>query len=358
MELLRPGGELLGHVDLDPDWDPAVEWTRLSGLRACGIWSPGSHAVRAIVPLWHGEQGEPFMRGFGVTLSDGGDRTWDEEFSIRYFAEPARRAAADLIAQGVMTPGESYLYRTLAYEPDASAARDTPTFSARELPPPLVLHDLPQAALDGASPRHGDAQPGDFEVYVPAEVLEEASTLTADAGDRETGGILVGHLGRAPRSAADDAGAGDRGGTPDICVALTAIIPARHTVEHSTRLTFTSDTWTDVRRMVQLRGMGELVLGWWHSHPVFAWCRERGCSTEAQRQCASAQGFFSEDDGALHRTMFPRAFTVALLMSHSARGILPRLFGWRRGLIAPRGYSVVAHPVSPGGTAHASLVTV
>jgi len=359
MELVWPGGELLGHASLDPDWDPAIEWTRLSGLRTHGVWAPASQAERGIDALWHSELGEPFMRGFRVTLAHHTGTAWHEDFSIRYFAELARTASASLIEKGTLAPGDSYRYRTLAYEPDtAEPSVDSPLFSTVDLSPPLVLHDLPPAAVAGATPRLSDAKADDFEVYTPNAVLEEASTLTAGAGDVETGGILIGHLGREPHTTQADDPSRSTMRPAEICVAITALIPARHTVGDSTKLTFTSDTWTDVRRAVELRGRGEIVLGWFHSHPQHAWCREKGCPLEQQRQCASAVGFFSTDDGALHRTMFPRAFTVALVMTHSARGILPRLFGWRDGLLEPRGYRVLAQPLFIGEMSHATPVAV
>jgi proteasome lid subunit RPN8/RPN11 len=350
MEVLRTGGELVGHTSLDPDWDPAIEWTRLAGLRTLGIWAPESQAERAIEALWHSELGEPFMRGFRVTLADRTGAAWHEDFSIRYFAEAARASSA----------GDPYLYRALAYEPDTAETPDEPAlFATVDRPQPLVFHDVPPAVHAGALPQRADAHAGDFEVYIPRAVLDDASTLTAGAGDVETGGILIGHLGREV-DATQAAGAEPRSDTrpSEICVAITALIPARHTVGHSVKLTFTSDTWTDVRRAVALRGRGELVLGWFHSHPQQAWCREKGCSLAAQQQCPSAAGFFSADDGALHRTVFPRAFTVALVMTHSAQGIIPRLFGWRAGLLESRGYSILAQPLLIVERLHATPIAV
>jgi len=358
MEVLRPTGELLGHATIEPDWEPAVEWTRLAGLRTRGIWAPGAEAERAIDALWHAELGEPFTRGFRVTFADAVDREWHEEFSIHYFADAARSVAATLVAKGALAAGDRYLYRVLAYEPDTPVASDTDgRFAAADAPPPLPIHDVQPGALLDASPRHADAQVDDFEVYIPGAVLDEAEALTAGAGDLETGGILIGHLGRVA-AAATAATVRPDTSTSDICVAVSALVPARHTIGHATKLTFTSDTWTDVRRTVALRRRGELVLGWFHSHPQLAWCREQGCSPDAQQRCTAAAGFFSADDVALHRTVFPRAFTVALLMTHSVQGILPRLFGWRAGLLEPRGYRVLTHPLSFGELPHAAPVAV
>jgi hypothetical protein len=345
IEVLRPDGTLLGHSNPDPDWEPAIEWTRLSGLRTRGVWAPDAHAERSIVPLWHSDLGEPFLRGFQVSLADGDGRSWHEEFPIRYFFDLAREAAAELIASGRLAAGDRYLYRVLAYDDDGRVASgDAAPFATEEVGTALALHEPPPELRTDVATRHADAEDGDFEVYIPGGVIAEASALTTGAGEAETGGILIGHVCRAP--GADRAAAQPEPATPpssEICVSVTALIAARHTVSHSTRLTFTSDTWTDVRRTVALRRQGEMVLGWFHSHPVFAWCRERGCPIERQRECTAAAGFFSVEDVALHRTMFPRAFTVALLMSHSVSGMVPRLFGWRAGFVEPRGYTLTRH---------------
>jgi hypothetical protein len=270
------------------------------------------------------------MRGFRVNLESGGT-AWHGDFTIAYFAGLAQMAAGRLREQGALARGESFLYRALAYaQPGADAiGPHSAAFAVADQPAPLPIRDVSRRALEARSAPAGDTHTDDFEVYVPAHVLEEASTLTAGAGDVETGGILIGHLGRDPQG-------------PDIFVEITALIQARHTVGAATKLTFTSDTWTDVRGAVALRRRGEHLLGFFHSHPQDTWCRERGCPIEQQRQCSAADGFFSEDDLAMHRTMFPRAFTVALVMTRSIRGIVPRLFGWREGAFVPRGYRVLA----------------
>lgn len=345
MELLRPDGEAVGHATLEPDWDPVIEWTRLAGLRTLGVWAPEAAAERTIEPLWHRDLGEPYMRGFRVHLATE-DAGWHEDFSILHFGGLARAAAARLVDGGALADGERFLYRTLAYEQPGGTVDPQPaSFAVMDRPPPLVLRDVSRSGLLGASAPAGDTHVDDFDVFIPAGVLDEASALTARAGDVETGGVLIGHLDR------------DRGGS-EIFVAITTVIPARHTVRASTTLTFTSDTWTEVRRAVERRRRDEMVLGWFHSHPQHAWCREKRCPIEQQQQCSAADGFFSPDDLALHRTMFPRAFMVALVMTHSVKGILPRLFGWRAGVFEPRGFRVLAGSVVTGETTHAASTTV
>ncbi len=331
MELLRPDGTTIGRASLEPDWEPAIEWSRLTGLRTLGVWAPESRAERSLEPLWHSRLGEPYMRGFRIRLASQDGVAWHEDFSVRYFGSLARAAAVQLVEAGALDTSEGFLYRALAYAHDEGSPEGPDSFTVVDHPPPLAIREASRSALMDLSAPGGDVNREDFEVFLPQTILEQASALTAGAGEMETGGVLIGHLGREP-------------GQPDIWAEITALIPARHTVGQSTKLTFTSDTWTDVRRAVELRAESELVLGWFHSHPQYAWCREKQCPIEAQRRCSAADGFLSTDDVALHRTMFPRAFTIALLMTHSIKGIVPRLFGWRAGFLKPRGYRVVAQP--------------
>jgi len=111
------------------------------------------------------------------------------------------------------------------------------------------------------------------------------------------------------------------------------------------KLTFTSDTWTDVRAAVALRNAGELLVGWWHSHPAHAWCK--ACPLERQRVCQLSTGFLSTEDRALHRAMFVAAFTQALVVTQSAAGLETKLFGWRRGALQPRGFRLLDSHTGP-----------
>jgi hypothetical protein len=181
----------------------------------------------------------------------------------------------------------------------------------------------------------GEHDPADIEVVLPDYVLDEMIVLTQAAGECEVGGVLIGHLcaDTEPRA---------------IGVEVTAQIPARHTVGDASKLTFTSDTWTDVRAAVRLRRRDELLLGSWHSHPAHAWCR--ACPPERQRECQLATGFMSADDRVLHRAMFPAAFSQAVVVTQSVLGTHASWFGWRRGTIQPRGFRL-----TPSGPEQAPL---
>jgi proteasome lid subunit RPN8/RPN11 len=335
MELLGATGERLGQMPLEPDWEPATEWTRLAGLRTLGVWAPEAEAERGVEPLWHSTLGEPYVGGFRVHLGRGDGCAWFADFPLAYFAREARAASADLVHQGRLKAGEEFLYLATAFARPAAVEARVSRFDAVDAPAPLAVLDTPLEPLLAASRLHGEGRAEDFPVFIHQSVLNDARSLTEHAGDRETGGVLIGHL----RQAND---VNDADAAREIFVEVTALVPARHTVSDSLTLTFTSDTWTDVRAALVLRDRREQLLGWFHSHPQAAWCRAKKCSLEQQRTCSLAAGFLSEQDCTLHRTMFPRAFTLALVMTHTIAGCVPALFGWRTGMLAARPFRVLA----------------
>jgi proteasome lid subunit RPN8/RPN11 len=181
-------------------------------------------------------------------------------------------------------------------------------------------------------------------VFLPRRVLDEAVASARRAGDVETGGVLVGRLRRDGASA-----------PPGLFVEITAQVPAPHTRAESTRLTFTAETWAAVQAAITLRRRGEVMLGWWHSHPDF--CRLRHCPEERRAACPGAAPFFSPEDVHLHATCFPSAYQVALLVSDSTPdGMTWSLFGWAQGMVTARGFHVVADDPTTGGEFHATHV--
>jgi len=155
--------------------------------------------------------------------------------------------------------------------------------------------------------------------------MEEASTRSRDAGGVETGGILVGRLHRSK-------------GQPEVFLEVTAMLPAPHTASESQRLTFTHETWSAVQNALELRRSNEIQLGWFHYHPRF--CSK--CPEEAQKRCAYARPFFSGEDVHMHRTVFPRAFHIALLLSDLGGPELDAsLFGWSQGVVTNRGFHIL-----------------
>jgi proteasome lid subunit RPN8/RPN11 len=328
LEVRTLDGEVLHREALSPDWVPAVESARLTGLRTHGVWKQANGAEPRLEPLWHEAVGEPLLQGVRVHMEYDGLTWFADVPTAQYFSDAARSVVAARLVDGQVKPADRVRYAVAAY---AAAAGGAPRlrFDTMDMPQPFAVRDRGFGGLVAQSTACGEGDSSDVDVVLPEDVLDEMCALTRDAGERETGGILLGHLCR------DDARA-------DIGIEVTAHIPARHTVADPVKLTFTSDTWTDVRAAVALRKAGELMVGWWHSHPALAWCAK--CPIERQRDCQLTKSFLSADDRALHRAMFPCAFTLALVVTHSVLGLDTTMFGWRHGGLASRGFRL-----RPGG---------
>jgi proteasome lid subunit RPN8/RPN11 len=322
--LYGEGKVSLGQVAVAVDWEPAREWAEFRALRQCPARAFEAGRVSTVQPLWHSTLGEPYMKGFRVSVELKDEPEVSVEFTTSYFRRLAKQASALLIKKGALKKGERFKYLLAAFPQEKTPEALKLKFTTEEVAPDLSLKDASLAASLRESIFQGHHDDEDMPLFVPQRVLEEAKALSKQAGAKETGGILIGHLGR-------DAG------LPELFAEVTAQIPARHTEASLTSLTFTSETWTDVRAALDLRRKGELMLGWWHSHPVREWCKD--CSAESQKACTMASDFFSAHDHALHRTIFPRAYSVALVVNDLAADAATfSVFGWRRGLLESRGF--------------------
>jgi proteasome lid subunit RPN8/RPN11 len=325
------GNRVVATVEIsEPDWEPAVQWTHFQAVRA-GRASPGLwYGASEVEPIWDAASGRPFVSSVGVRVP-GGSRSSPSidgtKIPSRYFRADVEKAATRLVQEGTLEAGERFRYRVTARPGESRMRAVVATedgISVDRLPQaqPVVDRSFDEAKR-GARARdtdHSDAS--DLPVILPSSLLDEAVELAAAAGEIETGGLLVGALCR------------DGGGT-GLFVEVRALLPARHSIGRADRVTFTPETWEDALAAITLRGNGECLVGWMHSHPDFC----GSCSGEARDRCPLSVPFLSEHDRSLHRTVFVRPFDIAMLVSnHGPRGHECSLFGWRRGIIERRSF--------------------
>jgi hypothetical protein len=332
LDFYRADGTALGQRPLEPDWTPALEWVHFEGIREGRLpavmavsRAPGACRVE---PVWHPQSGQPFVSGFQIVLLANGSGAVSRQIPTTYLRGPAQHAAAAFVDQGLLQAGEAFKYLVSAFVgPDTAPAPD-PTdggFVVEDIAQPLPLKPASlETFFTGAVPSGGAHVTGDFPVFVRQAVIDETLELSRQAGDVETGGVLVGLLHHDPS-------------VPEVFMEVTAQIAAPHTEAAATKLTFTPDTWAAVRAALALRKRGELMIGWWHYHPDF--CRLRKCPEEKRRLCTASSAFFSGDDVALHTALFARAYNTALLISDSApTGLTTSLFGWCQGMVTARSF--------------------
>ena len=339
--LRRHSGVVLGCVHVPMDWVPAQETLALEMLRR-GIGGSAAEMV-GIEPEWEAP-GRPRIRGFSATLLAAGEPAVSRRFPLSYFADQARIAAEHFVETGALKAGDLFEYSVLAVPQERTpvAARRFVVENS-EAAVPVKAADL--KTMMGSALALGTSDGEEMPAFVQWRVLEQISALTRRAGAMETGGVLVGHVCR------------DEG---KVFVEITAQVPTPAQGE-LTRLAFTPAVWSSVRAATNARGAGEIWCGWWHSHswwhaPI---AQQQQAIDETTRVAnAAAQPFFSEDDRQVHRTVFPRAYSVALLVTDSPHGGMSwSAFGWQLGRIVARGFHAVGVPLSefvlPTGVDHA-----
>ncbi len=340
LELLKENGARLGQTSAEVDWEPARECTRFLGIRRGLLPLKESFRSTTIEPLWHRSTGEPYLQGFRVTVSGKDCGGASKDFSTAYFDNLARLASSHFVKSGSLKEGERFQYLVAAYPDHAEAESNTPdgaqiwapsNFESQEVEPEISYDVKPLSESMEGAVLEGTVNESDMPVLVPKQILDEAEAATLSARGTETGGILIGHLRR------DE-------GKPEIFAEITAQIPAQAN-GGTHKLTFSPETWTAVQAAVDIRNKKEIFVGFWHSHPVIEWCKNNECSIDKLQTCPLANGFLSNDDLAMFRTVFPRAYSVALVCSDLPLGKPSfSLFGWRGGKVESRGF----HIIKPG----------
>ena len=335
LEILDRDQQRLAQLPARINFEPAAEAATFGAQRKAhpSVHHPGRRMT--IEPIPHATAGSPYCDGFRVRIQADGVEGFDHLFAGSYFKSAALAGSAALVKKGVLKEADPFHYLIAAREKAAAPAA----------PARIAVHHVAKAVpfqegrlgdLTDRSVAFGELLEVDAPVYIPQEVIEQANRLTERARDKETGGILVGHLVRDP-------------GIPEIGIVVTAQIPARHAQGKSTELTFTPNTWASVRDTLALRDHGEIMVGWWHSHPGKYWqqttCAK--CPPERRRVCPIARNFFSAHDENLHETIFPKAYNVALVITNTEEGLRQALYGWREGIVQPRGFFIQRHPDRP-----------
>jgi proteasome lid subunit RPN8/RPN11 len=298
-----------------PDFGPAVEWAQLEALKRGWLPSAGT----AVIQPQFREDGDPGIQSFRVRIPVNGT-DFEQDLSFTCFADMAAVYRAALIQAGKLEEEDCY-WNLSAWESPEGVEGNLPALG--------LMANVGGEDMQGRAARariEGRYVEDDVKVIVAAEVLRESAERARAAAPMECGGVLLGRLHR------DVSG--------ELFAEVTALIPALRAIPSETELRFTPEAWKSVRDAVALRGRRELWLGWAHSHPVLEFeCGK--CPIERRRTCARATHLFSEQDRSLHRTVFPRAFSVGIVANVlSDSEVVHSYFGWREGRIVERGVHV------------------
>ena len=329
VEVTSRHDQFVDKLWLTMDWDPARQWSYFELVRS-GELPPSTHLPpSSIEPVWDTRERAPVVGGIKVVFEASNRTRHASVIPVEYFRSAVQRASASLVQSEQLEAGEAFSYRVCAFPgpSSASAHGDSGDFEIEAIDEPLVLESLPVERLLRTAERRCESawNDRDLPIFIHARVLDESRTQAESGDGMETGGMLIGRLCRDPASG-------------DLCLEVTAQIPARHTVATGTSLRFSPQSWADADAAIALRNHGEQLAGWHHCRPAQLWpCRN--CPPARRAKCPASRPFFSNHDCSLHRSVFPAAFNVALLLSFLDQDEPSiDLFGWREGRICPRGF--------------------
>jgi len=321
------GGAPLGQFEATLDFGPVAEFGRFTALRRWSRPELAAEAETRVQPVWHATAGQPYVQGLRVTARADAMPAIRADVPSSYFKSSAMSIGDTLVDQKKLEPGEQFNYAVLAFP--VSGERD------KASPGPLEIEDVPvpttliPGSIDEELARSvpfGELDPELIPVFMPQGVIYEALALAERAEQLEVGAVLIGSIHQDVSS-------------KELFLKVTAQIPARHTLSESTRLSFTAETWADVRAAVDLRRSREQIVGFFHNHPARFWC-SKDCSAEARQQCSFNTPFFSRADCDLHRVVFAQAHCIALLVTNTFSGMKLTMYGWNRALITQRGFHI------------------
>ena len=315
------------------DFAHAVRETRFDafrlGLSDDYLPSTAGAGIEPVFP--NHEQATPRAEGFHVSVTLENGRAHRREFNLDYFRQFANLRRAEMLRREELTSEQELYFRLNAFLDDDQAAK-APAKLNISLEPAGGISTTPGSRRDfGRAEPCDDPIYADMAVLVDRGVLEESVEEAREDPEREIAGFLLGKLHRDVKS-------------KEVFLAVTGLASAAGTTEaDATSVTYTPASFAHAREMIQLRGAGEVIVGWYHSHP-FRLCAE--CPLPTPPECLNKILFYSQDDIHLMETTFEQPYMVGLLAAVEPRieeaiGHLPvKLYGWRDGQIQQRGFEI------------------
>lgn len=249
--------------------------------------------------------------GFQMSLAAGGEQVV-RNFPLMSFKPFADDLLAQLIAAKQLTGEERLRYRVCARQVERQPATGV-TAKVRRSPLPLLSARLDDLAARSAG--IGPAVPSDYPVFVDREVVRQSVQASWKESGVEGGAWLIGNLYQQTDP-------------PEIFARIHTVLEATGVCPDRDRLDLSTTTYvhlqtTLAQRRQRLGKVGELLLGFVHSHP-FLPCELDGKGDcrhcDRRRDCDTTSAFLSPRDAKFHKALFGAApFAVQIVL-----GLTPR----------------------------------
>jgi hypothetical protein len=336
------GSRVLGRTSLaTTDLALARDETWREGVRS-GALEPLDldQFMLQVVPGMPGNRG---LKGYTVRLTRGKD-TYEQTFSPVSLAPLARRTAARLLEQGAFKEGDQYLYCLNEAVPAAPADEqpsNSPAARITKLSDPLVIPKAPLAnfmdrseVMQRRTTPLEEGSPSPMPIFINDELWRQGLELSRRGGKLESAALWTGRLIQDTAS-------------PELFIVVDACIEAEHADEQELSVTFSGETWANIRRVLnqrrhRLNSPYERIVSAVHGHNFLPTANEDGLRTceacAAARYCGRTTAQISIADFDWFAAVFskqPWAFSV--VHGFTARGEDDwRLYHLSDASLAPR----------------------
>ena len=232
-----------------------------------------------------------------------GDK-FQRDYDVRLFADVARRAVAELVAEGVLKPDDSYVYE-LVVDQSVSAlpGREVANISfvaVSEQEPPRYLTRPLRTVMARAEPI-GEPTDKHFPVFYTAVAYDRAERFArrgaATVPPRETGAALVGTACSCPESG-------------EFYLVVTDALEATDAEEDKLSLLFTGKTWRRLQVILksiqsQPESRTYRLLGQAHGHNFIPLAGAPPCDLcDTAKVCSRTSVFVSSEDRTWTQAVF------------------------------------------------------
>jgi hypothetical protein len=318
---MPPGGQVLArHCLTYADLQPAREETWWRGVLQ-GKLKPNLDAYPwRILP--GRDAGGGLSAGFLVELAHGGAE-YRRAYGVKSLAHLAQSKFLELVRAKEATLDDKYKYylKRVPAEEIGPETRDDLQFTSCREPIAFSIGSL-EAHLAASEPLMGQSDPPAeppepcMPIFIRPSAWEEGRHHAYRGGESESAALFSGQLYQDER-------------TQKVFACLDACLEAQHAIEDGLSVTFTGETWSQLRKTLEQRRRrlgrpNEIILASVHRHPWSPGADEDGKRTcdacPTRETCSRTTAVPSRDDYQWHRAVFAgQPWATLLIWGYNAR---------------------------------------
>jgi hypothetical protein len=288
------------------------------------------------------------LTGFALASAEANGSPLNYPFTIHAVEHIATRASRELIAAGVLQPGDEYYYDLGELQAAQQTTEVSDQIAITTASVKLQYLQYPLRSLVAKSKKIGPQDEWWTPVFYTRDAVTRAELYARRGGNLqppvETGCILVG----APCSCPD---------TGEFYIVVRDAIEAQDANSQKFSLEYSEATWARMQAILRARrscpgGHADRFLGQAHGHPFLPAGGAPPCELcdgKPEVPCSRTSCFVSLDDSDWSRAVFARqAWAICHIFGLNARQEhVHKLFGLRIGQLQERGFFVIPEFTPP-----------